>query len=297
MSNYFDEKTSFMEPIVTQYGSRMVMTNVVKAKTKKYINFDTRFSDYTDTEYSFNLPERISNVTQIKVSQIEIPVNFYNISSHLQNNFFRIKNVTENIYFPILIPDGNYSKETLIAKMQTLLPINRITFYIDSNNVCSFSNVSTSTTYLIDFSINANGIYCVDYLENSIKSCMGFKNINYTLNKNTSINAENVFNINTIRYLFLTMEDFVNSSSNDFTAMLRNSTLNKKILTRISLDNTLYSFGSVLHGELKLMDCVRKYHGSVDLQKIKMQLVNEFGTPIFLNGGHFSFCMEIEMEE
>ena len=45
------------------------------------------------------------------------------------------------------------------------------------------------------------------------------------------------------------------------------------------------------------MDCVRKYHGSVDLQKIKMQLVNEFGTPIFLNGGHFSFCMEIEMEE
>ena len=25
MSNYFDEKTSFMEPIVTQYGYRMVL--------------------------------------------------------------------------------------------------------------------------------------------------------------------------------------------------------------------------------------------------------------------------------
>ena len=42
MSNYFDEKISFMEPIVTQYGSRMVMIfeqilfqNLIKMKLKK----------------------------------------------------------------------------------------------------------------------------------------------------------------------------------------------------------------------------------------------------------------------
>ena len=298
MSNYFDQKTSFMEPVVTQYGSRMVMTNVVKSKTKKYINFDTRFSDYTNSEYNFQLPQRITNVTQIKVSQIEIPVTFYNISSQLKNNYFLIQNMTSNIQYPILISDGHYSKETFMAKIQTLLPINSITFNINSNNICSFFNSSTSI-YLIDFSINESGIACTDYSENSIKVLLGFKksSIHYNLPSNTTLYAENTFNINTIRYIFLTMEDFVNSSSNGFIAMLRDSTLNKKILTRISIDTNIYPFGSIMHGELKLMDCVRKYYGPADLQKIKIQLVNEYGAPISLNGGHFSFCLEIDMEE
>ena len=149
MSNYFDQKTSFMEPIVTQYGSRMVMTNVVKSKIKRYINFDTRFSDNTETEFTFQLPERITNVTQIKIAQIEIPVSFYNISSVLQNNFFVLKNVTTNTLFQIIIPDGNYTQETFVVKLQSLLT--NLTFTIDSNNICSFTNLSTSSSFIVEF--------------------------------------------------------------------------------------------------------------------------------------------------
>ena len=39
-TQYFDNKTAFLEPTVTQYGSRMVMTNVTKPKKIKYINGD-----------------------------------------------------------------------------------------------------------------------------------------------------------------------------------------------------------------------------------------------------------------
>ena len=50
MNHSFDKSTLFMEPNTTQYGSHMVMTNVVKPKRTKYLNIDTRFRD----EYNYN---------------------------------------------------------------------------------------------------------------------------------------------------------------------------------------------------------------------------------------------------
>ena len=297
MSNYFDEKTSFMEPIVTQYGSRMVMTNVVKSKTIKYFNFDTRFSENTDTDFIFHLPERITNVTKIKVSQIEIPITFYNISSTLQNNFFLLKNVTTDITIPIIIDNGNYSQESFVLKITSLFLQHNIpiTFNINSNNMCSFTNLSTTSSFLFNFSVNYDGTLCKDYEVNLIQTLFGFKNATYRLFTQSTIITERCFNINTIRYLFLSLDDFTNSSHNGFNAMLKKSTVNKQILARIPINNNRYPFGSILHG--KLIDCNRIYHGPIDLQKFKIQLINEYGLPIYLNGGSFSFIFEIEIEE
>lgn len=45
MSEYFDNKQLFSSPKVSQYGSHMVMSNVVKNTKVKYINIDTKYSD------------------------------------------------------------------------------------------------------------------------------------------------------------------------------------------------------------------------------------------------------------
>jgi len=37
----------------------------------------------------------------------------------------------------------------------------------------------------------------------------------------------------------------------------------------------------------------RIYAGKVDLQKLKVQLLNEAGIPLNLNGLDFSFCLEV----
>ena len=292
MSNYFDDKISFMEPTVTQHGSRMVMTNVVKSKIKQFINFDTRFSDNTNTEYTFHLPERITNVKQIKIAQIEIPVSFYNISAILQNHVIRLKNSKTAEFYYIIIDDGYYTQNTFISKMQTLLLPYSITFNVDSNNKAYFTNLSTIPIF-IDFIINySNTLFNIGQ-ENYLQSLLGFNLTEYTLT--TTIKAEKFFNINNLRYIFLTMEEYTNSSYNGFIAMLKNSTVNKKIITRIPIDYTLYPFGTILQPEL--INCVRKYHGPVDIQKFKIQLINEYGLPVYLNGNNFSFVLEIEMEE
>jgi hypothetical protein len=40
----------------------------------------------------------------------------------------------------------------------------------------------------------------------------------------------------------------------------------------------------------------RQYSGKVDIQKLNVQLIDDTGTPVDLNGLDFSFCLEVEHE-
>ena len=40
----------------------------------------------------------------------------------------------------------------------------------------------------------------------------------------------------------------------------------------------------------------REYQGKIDIQKLNIQLVTEWGVPINLNGLDFSFILDIEHE-
>ena len=65
------------------------------------------------------------------------------------------------------------------------------------------------------------------------------------------------------------------------------------------MDKTVHSFGNILPANnfngLLLTDR-RSYNGRVDLQKLKIQLTDEYGTPVDLNGLGFSLCLEVEYE-
>ena len=143
MSQYFDKSELFLEPKVKQYGSHMVMSNVHKPTKTKYVNIDTKFSDdYNSTcsvaNYNITLPERINDIKSITVTNLELPMSFYNISSVLGNNCFKITNleidttlpyltnistgyVNENNHFVdlIIIPDGYYTIDKLKTTINT----------------------------------------------------------------------------------------------------------------------------------------------------------------------------------
>ena len=94
MSKYFDQKDLFMGPTVTQHNGHMVMTDVVPPTKTKYLTIDTRFhDDYqsgTVANYNISLPERINDVKSIRVTNIEIPITYYNISANRGNNTFSL---------------------------------------------------------------------------------------------------------------------------------------------------------------------------------------------------------------
>jgi len=127
---------------------------------------------------------------------------------------------------------------------------------------------------------------------------LGFRNQKYT-GITSNITSEFLCNLTGPRYLYLVVDEFTNNGSqSSFIAPLPSSLLAKNILARIVIDNTLYPFMSVIPAcmDCQLITDIRSYAGKVDIQKLNVQLVNENGIPMNLNGADFSLCLKIEHE-
>jgi hypothetical protein len=186
MSKYYGDKELFASPEVSQYGSHMVMTNVVKPTRVKYINLDTAFGDdyvnnttknYLDNKtkndliptfnhasYTFTLPQRLTNIKSLKVHSAEIPMSYYNISKYIGNNVFFIKptgNATAQI---ISVPDGYYTPSTLITAIDSYFinssPAIPITIALNTfNNKITITNNRTDLDVIIEFPVKDDGSF------------------------------------------------------------------------------------------------------------------------------------------
>jgi hypothetical protein len=333
MSHYFDNRANFMEPEVVQYcGSHPVMTNVMKPLKKKYVNFDTRFSKDTvlntqltnpnanpyvaTTQVEF--PERIQNVRSIEVKVVEIPLSFYNFSHYLQNTtlalVFNPQDPTPT-YKTVQVPDGYYTSSTLSAAINTAIT-GTYDSYVEfdtSSNLYSTITFTPGGGYTqlqvlfdVDSSIANTGTTVPGSVDRSnIKSklgwAIGFRQPSYLLTSSTPVQSEANRDMNGPRYLYLAIDEFNNSApQTTFLSMLPNSLINRNILARISVDSAKYNsatgFGTIQTTSYStgyLMSDTREYADDIDLQKLGVQLVDEYGRPISLNGLDYSFALEV----
>jgi hypothetical protein len=314
-SNLFlDAKTSFLEPTVTQYGSHMIMSNVTKSLKNKHINIDTRFSNeygydktsFNETDsYTFTLPERLNNVKSIQVTSVEIPMSFYNVSSSLGNNSFKIKDNTTSTSKMVVIKDGNYSSITSlkneITNEITSLGGNytNITFDISTNSLYSSFNCSANS-FTVEFDTDNSGNFDKYNFRSKLGWLLGFRDQSFNMVSSSPTTYSNsIVNLNTIRYLYLVVDEFSSGFTNSFVSSLGTYILNKKILARICIDTQFYPFGSILHATHTnglLVTDTRFYNGCIDIQKLNVQLVNECGVPVNLNGLDFSFALNLVYE-
>jgi hypothetical protein len=106
--------------------------------------------------------------------------------------------------------------------------------------------------------------------------------------------------VNGPRYLYLVVDEFLNGNPHTFTTMLKTSQIKNNVLARVAVPMSGTSpFGSVLAANLfngLLVSDTRTYSNKVNLQRLNVQLVNELGVPMNLNGLDFSFCLEMEFE-
>jgi len=314
MSQYFDSKDLFLQPKVTQYGNHMVMTNVVKPTKIKYYNIDTRFRDDYDeypknpSTYNITLPERITDVKSIMVCNAEIPLSYYNISSLFENNVFQITAENQNLLKTIIIRDGVYDATQL--KTEVNFQLNSVGLTDISFNILSnYSSFQTSNSnYKIKFAVKTkmtttgNSIN-TDFDKYSFKTKLGwlfgFRNIEYSFSLSNKINSEAFVDLNGPRYLYLVVDEFNNGNQTSFLSPMHSSLLNKNILAKITPDTTHYAFSKILIANLLnglLLTDKRSYNGTVDLHRLKIQLVNEMGNPVNLNGLDFSFSLQVEYE-
>lgn len=302
MTEYNHKADLFLEPKTNQYGSHMIMTNVNKQTKTKYINFDTKFRDeysYLQTSnYNMTLPERITDVKSIEITNVEVPVSYYNISLNLGNSYFKIMNTTNTSSQVITIPDGQYTGSALASAINTLLSSSSFTNleYIFNGSRSIFKTSSSSVK--IEFDIDNTGNNDKFNFKSKLGWLLGYRSTIYTITTANTL-SEAIVDLNGPRYLYLAIDEFNSKGNqNSFITPLSSSMINKKVIARFAMNNVLFPYGNIAAFNIwnGLTSDVRNYTGVVDLLKLNVQLLNENGIPMQLNGLDFSFVLQVKHE-
>jgi hypothetical protein len=296
-----------------------------------YDNYSQMGSGALIKSYTFTLPQTINDVKSIQVNNAEIPLSFYNISTALGNNSMLIGNtvgnnlitIADGFYNPVSLTYSTNSNNTITSPTNSipfktaintaLSAIPGVSFDISLNGVPKASIINNSGSAInVAFPIKSTntcggdlkpGSGTANYDKHNFKSklgwLLGFRNIIYTIPSASTQTSESILELNTPRYLYLVVDEFTSSNTNSFISPLPTSIINKNILAKITVDYTHFSFGQIIAANPTnglLITDKRSYNGKINIQKLKIQLVNEYGIPMNLNGLDFSFCLEIEYE-
>lgn len=297
--------------------------------------FRDNYYNTLSTDFLLDLPIKLTKVISLQLSAIELTNTFYVISSALKNNFFQIilQNTQQELF--ISIPDGNYDFTSLTNYINNILldsanaAFNNIQMYVDSS--CSGKTFFYTTESDNPFSIN----FLVDEYGNEDKITplplkfgwlLGFRkgyyedysfskqttdcsNLNkYINNTIPSINdkglpiytvepylyfSEGMFNLSGPHYVYMVIDDFNNSVNDGFISAYTSSIMNKNVIARIS--NPEQTFNVNLQNNLKLITTTREYFGPVDIQKMRIQILDEYGRILNLNNMDYSFCLSFQV--
>lgn len=299
--------TAFAKSLPSEFYEG-VINPLTKRVLRQNINIDTRFREnYFSTQSSnfhLDLPLRLTQVVSLQLSALEFPSTFYAISHIFGNNFFVIKIDGEDPLM-VTIPDGNYTYSVLqtylnnyFADPSTPLPYQSIIFNTEITSGSTLSGTgkmlvksSTSTPFSLDFSTNKNGSE-----DNSIPLqlkfgwLVGFRKAKYA--GEFEYISEGVVDLVGPKYLYLVVDDFNNNQNDGFYGAFTSSILNKNILARISINGSVFNVLS--QNNLSLITTPRQYFGPVDIQKLQIQLLDEYGRIIDLHNMDYSFCLTFQ---
>jgi hypothetical protein len=309
-----------MNPIHTP-----VLTKCLNVDTRFRDNLYTTQS----SDFIFTLPTKIRKVVSMQLSAYEFPVTFYGTSQSYGNNFLHVyctyfdaisRDSSAVAHRRITVPDGNYSANDLLLYLnKNLCPrnedesllytgldssgiFNTVQFSLDLNDNGSGSGKVTLGTqevtgyydpklYIIslglDFTLDINGETDLISPTSKIGWNLGFTRPKY--NNSKLFISDTLPDPATIRYLYLVVKDFNNSVNNHFVGAFNNWILNDNILARIPINGQYFNI--LMENQLSQHLEPRKYFGPVDIQRLHIQLLDDHGRILNINGANYSLCM------
>jgi hypothetical protein len=287
---------------------------IINPLTKKIINkiiginsvFRDNYYKSLSTNYETMLPFELKNVLSMKLLDISIPNSYITISKTYGNNFFLIKLDSTNELKKIIIPDGNYTPDSIVDYLNNIMTLlggdfSELLFAINRKNPTDSGElivgVKTTAPYVFNFSL----IFGTDLVENQSTNIrnpinlqmtfgwlMGFRYDTYR-EKSVYV-SEGIINFIEPKYIFLCIDDYNNNVNNNFTSCLDNSILNNNILAKI-----MFNENKNKNKTKKIINPIRNYFGPVNISKLHIQLVDEYGRIINLNNMDYSFTLMVEM--
>jgi len=320
-NNSFVVKHKDAEPIDT-FNSHLKagMINPLKRKeTKRILNVNTRFrnnySSTSSTNFLFSLPFTLKNVVSLKLLSNEFPTAVYTFSDKLCSNSFKIITYDVdglNVIIPativtneINIPNGTYTPSDLVDYLNNMefiiSPLDQIVAAYNTNTgKFNFSRtlVAPSTFYFdLDFScIDKNPCSYtthgeIDPTQLTAGWLMGFRKSKYKWeNKIPSpptYTGEGLYDFQGTRYFLLVVNDFQNNHGTSIISPFQEDMLSdNNILAKISTDCCKDSCCQHIK---------RIYFGPVNLTKLEIKLMDEYGRILDMNNMDYSLSFELEI--
>jgi hypothetical protein len=310
---------------IGEYGAPPGKINPIKYSTiVSSINIDSRFRpnyfNSKSTDLHITLPEKISNVVSYRIGSIEIPFYaIYAVSEHLGNNAIQIIwGTSPGSYtdiFTIVIPDGNYyttadSIELASASIEntinTIINSNtgglsgKLNYHVDQISGKSVFSQPAGATPLIYFkvivNVRSNGTPNYDSpLLSFLGWNLGFRNAEYISNNNGPVHygavvSEALLAFKATSYLFIAVDDYNNSVNDYYSAVFSDTFAIKNIITRVNV-GLLREISEASSTQLNRQ---RNFFGSVNIQKLRITLYDNFGRIVDLN--NMDWNMELIFE-
>jgi hypothetical protein len=272
----------------------------------KCLTVDTRFrKDLHSTQSSdfiLQLPFKLLKVVSMEVVSFDLPITFYGISESYGNNFFYISidfindGCLESALKCVVIPDGNYNSYDLLRILNQELSKfdDNFSMIYFSLNILEggsgtkkvilqpypnfFDKIKNIT---LNFSTDIDGNQVNDDVTTHFGWNLGFVYKEYT--GFIKYVSDSVFEPTTIRYVYLSVEDFNSSVNNVFVSAFDKINLDTNILAKITTHPD--------HNEKKLLTEPRKYFGPVDITRLKIRLYDEYGRIMNMNDTNYSFSL------
>ena len=281
--------------------------NPINIKTiKREINIDSRFrSSYfstLSTNFHYNLPETFRKVVNMKLTSFNIPLTIYGINSY--NNFFSVDSSNidiscgnyDTIFTSSIYNDTSANLVTQINKQLAAKFASDISYSI--NPITGKSEFRAgSNPHTIYFNRNDQGTPdLTTLLISKLGWLLGFRLGVYTISAGLTLTSEGIAITAYPSYLYMCVNDYTNAGGNNFVAIYNESTISPNIMTRIQYqdlvqDNGLYNYGT----NESCFSANREYFGPVDIQKLNLQILDEYGRVVDFNSMDWSCTIQFEI--
>ena len=259
----------------------------------------------------------------MQLASIEFPISFYGISQSYGNNFLYIDvsyndivtSAASNSSKVVIIPDGNYSAAGLVSTVKYYLNRNGsgvvdpsgIFSYIDLSLNLAADNSGTGKVTLLptgshagnitgislDFTRNISGVPDnVTMLSTKLGWALGFKGTFY--GGGTTYTGESVVDPFPLRYFYLSVNEYSNNTNNSFINAFNKGGLGSDILARISLSGASNYFSVFRENDFTLVTEPRNYFGAVDITRLNIRILDDFGRVMQLNKGDYSLTINLK---
>ena len=318
---YKKNLTSLINPLKTKYVHKLLNINTL---------FRKNYYSQSSADFVIDLPNTLKNVISLTLINTEIPNTMYTYNSKNGTNEFTIETyerdsngtgaIDASKNYVIRIKEGNYAPADLCDYL------NRYIFSPTSGDLkriaCHYDTITKKIIFFRDIRTDANGgvpnttthyFFNIDWrisgkpnrsIQLNMGWILGYRKSYYTYDtdyvKKTAVSYDNnegfgaeacYQNINGQRYIFLSIDDFNKNYSKSLLSPFEDSAINDdNIFAKINNDVDSFDYSN---GDVDFL-FKRNYFGPVDLMKLRIRLLDEFGRVVDLNKSDYSFTIKVE---